>query len=320
MRQPSLATAALPLGIFAAVALSSIVLSGQAPAVVGQGGITSPQPITQGKPSYTPAAMRARIEGTARVTCIVEVDGTVSGARITRSLDAVNGLDEEAIKAVNEWRFKPGMRNGVPVRVQVAIDVQFSLRGPASTMPAAFGPAAASNPAFDDEPWTVSGTGVGDSRLRFMYPEGWAETPALGNASFVVTKTGQPWVLAVGPGRPSTRPRASLVSDKELDALAILLRQSLAANGSTGDVVSRGQALLSSRVWYWLEISAHAPPGVNQRARVWTFVTFTGTEQVTATCTVVFPVDATDGDIEHILGEAGPDFARMLRRMLVQTP
>jgi hypothetical protein len=187
-------------------------------------------------------------------------------------------------------------------------------------LPKAFGPPSASNPTANDDPWKVSTTDLGDSKLRFVYPEGWTEAALSDNSGLAVTKTGQPWVLAVGPGRPSTRPKAALVSDQELDALAILLRQSLATNGSTGDVVSRGQALLSSRVWYWLEISAQAPTGVNQRARVWTFVTFTGTEQVTATCTVVFPVDATDGDIEHILGEAGPDFARMLRRMLVQTP
>src|SRR4029079_10011435 len=51
------------------------------------------------RPSCTDAAMKAHIEGSAWVQAIVGVDGRVERVRLVKSLDAVNGLDEEALKA-----------------------------------------------------------------------------------------------------------------------------------------------------------------------------------------------------------------------------
>ena len=42
--------------------------------------------------------MKAHIEGSAWVQAIVGVDGRVERVRLVKSLDAVNGLDEEALK------------------------------------------------------------------------------------------------------------------------------------------------------------------------------------------------------------------------------
>ena len=48
--------------------------------------------------------------------------------RIVRSLDMVFGLDQQAIASVREWRFRPGMRLGEPVPVQVTLEIAFSIR------------------------------------------------------------------------------------------------------------------------------------------------------------------------------------------------
>jgi TonB family protein len=48
--------------------------------------------------------------------------------RIVRSLDSVFGLDNEAMKAVRQWRFSPGTRTGEPVAVLVTIELAFTLR------------------------------------------------------------------------------------------------------------------------------------------------------------------------------------------------
>ena len=91
-------------------------------------GVISPDVLFEKKPNYTPDAMRARIQGTAWVAAVVLADGTVGEAHIVRSLDSAFGLDEEAIKAVKQWRFRPGTRFGKPVPVQVVIEVSFTMR------------------------------------------------------------------------------------------------------------------------------------------------------------------------------------------------
>ncbi len=80
------------------------------------------------KPSYTADAMRAKVQGTVWLECIVMPDGTVGDVRVTRSLDSVFGLDQEAIKAARQWKFVPGMREGEPVPVLITIELTFTLR------------------------------------------------------------------------------------------------------------------------------------------------------------------------------------------------
>jgi len=55
-------------------------------------------------------------------------NGTVGAVRITRSLDPVFGLDEEAIKAARQWLFEPGTRFGEPVAILVNLALDFNLR------------------------------------------------------------------------------------------------------------------------------------------------------------------------------------------------
>lgn len=91
-------------------------------------GITTPRVLREVKPAYTAEAMRAKVQGTVWVECIVMPDGNVGDARITRSLDSVFGLDQEALKAARQWRFVPGMRQGEPVPVIITIELTFTLR------------------------------------------------------------------------------------------------------------------------------------------------------------------------------------------------
>ncbi len=80
------------------------------------------------KPTYTADAMRAKIQGTVILECVVLEDGTVGQVAITKSLDPVFGLDQEAIKAAKQWKFIPGKRQGQPVPVLVSIELTFTLR------------------------------------------------------------------------------------------------------------------------------------------------------------------------------------------------
>jgi TonB family protein len=90
--------------------------------------VTTPIALNQVKPQYTSEAMRARIQGTVWVECIVQPNGLCSDVHVVRSLDQNFGLDREAVKAAQQWRFKPGMRFGQPVPVLVTIELSFALR------------------------------------------------------------------------------------------------------------------------------------------------------------------------------------------------
>jgi TonB family protein len=91
-------------------------------------GVSTPVPLKEVKPAYTADAMRAKVQGTVWLECIVMPDGTVGDVRVTKSLDSVFGLDQEAIKAARQWRFRPGMRQNEPVAVIVTIELTFTLR------------------------------------------------------------------------------------------------------------------------------------------------------------------------------------------------
>ena len=87
-----------------------------------------PVPIHQEKPQYTPAAMAARIEGTVLLETIVLADGSVGDVKVVRSLDSDLGLDQEAVKALKLWTWKPGTRGGEPASVAVQIELTFTLK------------------------------------------------------------------------------------------------------------------------------------------------------------------------------------------------
>jgi periplasmic protein TonB len=101
---------------------------GVGPAYGVGNGVTAPQLIREVKPAYTTEAMRARIQGEVELSAIVRPDGSVTDLRVLRSLDGLFGLDEEAIKAARQWRFRPGTRFGQPVSVYVKIAVGFTMR------------------------------------------------------------------------------------------------------------------------------------------------------------------------------------------------
>jgi periplasmic protein TonB len=91
-------------------------------------GVTMPVEIRKGAPQYTTAAMRARVQGSITVECIVQPSGTCTDIHVKRSIEPAFGLDEEAIKAAAQWRFRPGLRRGQPVPVLVTIQIDFALR------------------------------------------------------------------------------------------------------------------------------------------------------------------------------------------------
>lgn len=91
-------------------------------------GVINPRILREVKPQYTADAMRAKVQGTVLLECVILPDGTVGRVDVVRSLDPTFGLDQEAVKAAKQWRFQPGTRFGEPVAVLVTIELTFTLR------------------------------------------------------------------------------------------------------------------------------------------------------------------------------------------------
>lgn len=89
------------------------------------GGVSPPRPIYQPEPEFSEEARKAKYQGTCTLGLIVGTDGRPSNIRVLSSLGM--GLDEKAIEAVKNWKFEPAMKDGHPVRVEIAVEVDFHL-------------------------------------------------------------------------------------------------------------------------------------------------------------------------------------------------
>src|SRR5262245_14783642 len=90
-------------------------------------GIALPQVTRQVKAQYTAEAMRQMIEGDVLLGVVVKSDGSVGDVAVKESLDAAHGVDQEAVKAMKQWQFKPGMKEGKAVNVRVDVKMRFTL-------------------------------------------------------------------------------------------------------------------------------------------------------------------------------------------------
>jgi TonB family protein len=92
---------------------------------VGQGGVTAPRLLAKVEPSYSEEARAAKFAGTVLVYAEIGPDGLAHNISVKKPLGM--GLDEEAIEAIEQWKFQPGTIDGQPVTVAATIEVNFRL-------------------------------------------------------------------------------------------------------------------------------------------------------------------------------------------------
>ncbi|HEY4087249.1 MAG TPA: M56 family metallopeptidase [Bryobacteraceae bacterium] len=86
-------------------------------------GVSAPELISKTEPEYSEEARAAKFGGSVLLRIVIGTDGRAADFEVIKSLGM--GLDESAIAAVQQWRFRPGMKAGVPVKVQAQIEVNF---------------------------------------------------------------------------------------------------------------------------------------------------------------------------------------------------
>ncbi|MGD0096577.1 MAG: energy transducer TonB [Terracidiphilus sp.] len=89
------------------------------------GGVSAPVVIHSVQPQFTAEARSKNLQGVVAVQLIVDAQGFPQNVHIVRHLGL--GLDDEAIAAVKQYRFRPATYQGRSVSVQMVIDVDFRL-------------------------------------------------------------------------------------------------------------------------------------------------------------------------------------------------
>ena len=90
------------------------------------GGVSAPVVILRVEPVYTEEARKAHYQGVVVLWAIVRKDGSLEILKLVRGLGL--GLDESAVAALRQWKFRPGMIDGSPVDVGLNVEVSFTLR------------------------------------------------------------------------------------------------------------------------------------------------------------------------------------------------
>lgn len=89
------------------------------------GGVSAPQPIRTVEPDFTEEARRSGLQGNVSIKLIVDAQGNPQDIRVMSHLGM--GLEEKAMAAVRQYKFKPAMFQGHPVAVEILLDVSFHL-------------------------------------------------------------------------------------------------------------------------------------------------------------------------------------------------
>ncbi len=90
------------------------------------GGISAPEVVHSVEAEFSDEARRAKYQGVCLISLIVDAQGNPQDIHVARALGM--GLDEKAIDAIRQYKFRPAMKDGkTPVPVMITIEVDFRL-------------------------------------------------------------------------------------------------------------------------------------------------------------------------------------------------
>jgi TonB family protein len=112
-----------PSGFADAAALSSSAK--QSPVEVSANPLLPAEIISKPTPSYTAEARNLRIQGEVLLEVTLEASGNLRVIRVVHGLG--HGLDDNAVRAAEQIRFRPAMRNGQPADSTVVLHIVFQM-------------------------------------------------------------------------------------------------------------------------------------------------------------------------------------------------
>jgi TonB family protein len=112
-------------------------LAAQEPYKIG-GDVSAPVPKVKVEPGYSSEAKAARVEGTCVLSIMIDAEGTPRDISVVKVMfkdkdtgkpvEGDCGLSQEAVKALEQWRFEPGRKEGKAVAVKANVEMNFRLK------------------------------------------------------------------------------------------------------------------------------------------------------------------------------------------------
>src|SRR5690242_11780931 len=90
-------------------------------------GVTAGMKIHDVSPQYPQMAKIARVQGPVVLAAVIGKDGAIQNLRVVSTASPL--LNQAALEAVKQWRYRPYILNGEPVEVDTTITVNFTLSG-----------------------------------------------------------------------------------------------------------------------------------------------------------------------------------------------
>jgi protein TonB len=89
------------------------------------GGVSQPVVLFAPEPEFSEEARKAKFMGVVLVNLVVDANGHPQNVHTLRGVGM--GLDEKAVEAVKQYKFRPAMKNGKPVAVELNVEVNFQI-------------------------------------------------------------------------------------------------------------------------------------------------------------------------------------------------
>jgi protein TonB len=90
-------------------------------------GVTQGLLVRKVEPTYPQMAKIARVQGAVLLAALIGKDGTIQNLHVVQTASPL--LNQAALDAVKQWKYKPYILNGEPVEVDTNITVNFTLSG-----------------------------------------------------------------------------------------------------------------------------------------------------------------------------------------------
>jgi len=292
-------------------------------------GITMPELVTQTRPNYRGEAMHAGIEGIVSLECLIERDGSVGSVRVRHSLDTAKGLDDEAIRTVRQWRFKPGTKDGIPVRMRVPIEISFWLRGspykPEVGWPKDFQLSSGKLELTKDR-LAEDAVPFADVLIKIKYPRDWAVGNRVSDGQLILLQRindREARACALLTPKATEMDLMVPVRDEALRAFEQTLRLETAS--LAGTELKRVGQIGAGHLWMWSEVWKGVAPADAARfqsafegMRVWSFMTTDSRHELNVVCNIMIPRGSSGDELKQTVRRAAEDFATILTGITVR--